>query len=278
MFSKKILFQIGVWPYAKRVNTPYKKARVWIVSIFYRLYLTLLSPLFSLKKKSVFFIVGYPRSGSTLFLSYLNSHPDIHCINEPLDGSVYWGFSNQISSPEAAMKHLKKSILGGFQKSRGGKLFLGQLGNLGLSIDDITKTFPGGKYIILYRSDLLEQFLSLHIAMQAGEFAWYPGYEKKERTLWINPQQLENYYSRMSKDYKELAKKLDGNSILVSYEALCSNPEEVLEETVLPYLGNDSRELVTSMVKQNHWDYEKTITNYEDVKHLIESESRYLRF
>lgn len=273
---KKSLLSLGVWPYAKRYNSTHKKLILWISSVLFRISLLATCPIFALKRKQMFFILGYPRSGSTLLLSYLNSHPNIRCINEPLDGSVYYGFSNQIKEPKLALSFLKLSLTCTSKSLSGAKIFLGQLYNLGITLDDIVGIHRKAKFIILYRRDLLEQYLSYEIAKQKGEFSWYPGYNEHKRTITINHHHLESYYESMTSDYRKLKTKLGQNSISICYEDICNKTAEQTLNDIQEYLGCDLRELKTSMIKQNNWKLEETIVNYDELEELINSPKRFL--
>ena len=197
-------------------------------------------------------IVTTPRSGTHFLRFTLNNHPWLQFAGEFFRGPLFWtkkweySIQNHVNNDiiDTGMNHLD---------------YVGFVWHLILDSDlDKNKI---DKFIVLERKNKLEQFVSLKIATQTGNFAYTKTIDKVEVDLnqffiFLNKNRsLYSDFRNTTQDYKN-----------IYYEDLCDNFEDTIKD-INDYLGVRQIALLSGdLLKQETRPMKDVIINYEDVK------------
>lgn len=222
------------------------------------------------------FVIATGRSGSNLLLSYLNEQPGVALRSELLHPRLYYGIWPFQATPSRALRHLWLSLQADRTPIRGCKLMLNQLENCRLSLDGLRGAFPDAKYIILYRENLGEQFVSDLLAKATHQFLLLPGEEQKLAQVHVNPAELQSFAAGIQKGYREVLSHswLAPRSVLLSYEELVRDPEHCLVDVIGPLLGIKAVSAGTHLRKQNSRELSESVANYAEIAELLVSTRR----
>src|SRR4051812_20298200 len=138
------------------------------------------------------FVVTSPRSGSNLLIEYLQNLPGMQSLSEVLNWGMTIGPSKCLHF-ERALRHIQLSMQTLKTPLRGCKLFLRELENYRLTIDDLEKAFSSAFYIVLYRENLAEQYVSQKAAERTRQWILRPGQTRKQITISIDPTQFKKH-------------------------------------------------------------------------------------
>ncbi len=122
------------------------------------------------KDAKTLFLVSEGRTGSNLLMSYLNSIPNVHIHSELLSQYSYCGLKQSQHSSHGAIEHLRRTLATTKGAIRGCKIFRSHLRQLGLNLSDIYSEYPNALFIIHYRENLTEQFVSQLFAFHTGQY------------------------------------------------------------------------------------------------------------
>lgn len=220
---------------------------------------------YHLKKKfqTPVFLLCHPRSGSNLFISYLagNFTPN----HEALSLSETYGLRPSASKMEALrhLHHFSNNAELGLVK-----IFFSDLSRRGLSVADLDREFPSAKWIILYRQNILDQYISNELAELTK--IWV-GKDYGETQINLCPDKVDGFRKWLVRQYA-IAGGIDGlkeRSLWISYEKMCENPLLVFSMSVFPFLGLPPQPVRTTLPKQNTRSYREVIANYENVSDFI---------
>ncbi len=224
--------------------------------------------------KTCAFILCNSRTGSSLLINYLNSNPCAYFGTEILSHHDPSGIRRYLISKKSVFRHIHHSLNYGRRPISGAKIFFIHLQMRRISLRELESQFPHEKWIVLYRENILDQYLSYKIGFRTRQWI---------RTLSSNVQKLESaqvslsirsllgFQRRILKRY-ESALEVPGireRSLWISYEELVKNPQELFDEAVFPFLGLARNQVRTSLIKQNIWNYSEIISNYKEVKEFI---------
>ena len=220
------------------------------------------------KKHNKFLIYGQGRTGSTLLVNSLNSHPQIFCEREIfMDKNL--PFDHQVSNYKKMMRG-KSSIFR--QKVYGFKVKIYQL-----TIQEKIKTPEdfllhakscGWKILFLYRENLFEHVLSNLVAESLQQYHFGAKSDKKKYTqlrLDVNTTEL---VSRM-KQRQDLSQAEELSLVniphfRIQYEELASSLQQVCSD-IFEYLGLCDHMSTTVIQKTNTKQYSELISNFDEV-------------
>lgn len=230
---------------------------------------------FALKKrnpKRVFFILGQHRTGSNLFISYLNSIPGVLFDAEILSYDETYGLMRLPMSKKEVFRHIHHSLHYRKEEVRGAKIFFVHLEQLKLSLDDLLKEFPKAQWFVLYRKNILAQYLSHVVAYKTNQWISYTELPPQVHTFEFNPDKALSYRDSIKSWYQQAMKTggLRGRSLWMSYEELAQDPQKFFDEKVFPFLRLPQSRIHTCLVKQTLRAPSEVISNYAKVHEMIE--------
>lgn len=223
-----------------------------------------------------FLILGTARTGSNYLVSMLNS-AGISCGREVLGNpGLYFALQNtRYRDPRArAMRHLRHSVYTGSSTVCGAKVFLWQLDKYGIVLPDLEEALPGCRYIILYRSSLPDQYYSYLIALRANIWI-YTARQRRSRDrqpLRFDLAKFDDFRREVLRSYEAYlsCESVRRSSVIVRYEDLDANPQDVFDRVIFPHLGVHERPVSARVRKTPRTDRESEIANYAEVRHLWE--------
>jgi LPS sulfotransferase NodH len=217
-----------------------------------------------------FFVIATCRSGSNLLLSYLRQH-ELTMLSEVLCASTPAGPRSQSMTPDQAISHIRYSFQAEKGAIRGCKLMLYQLAGANLSLDRLDAEFPGAKYIVLYRQNLAEQYVSHLKSTATRQFVLRAGESKRDTQVHVDPAALREYCDKMRQGYQDVLSRpwLRERAALFSYEELVARPNGLLRNVICPLLGVSPVPAQTRLTKQNDQPLESCIRNFPEVAALL---------
>jgi LPS sulfotransferase NodH len=213
------------------------------------------------------FVIATPRSGSNLLVDYLSWLPGVGCLSEVLN----WGLPigpKKFLHTQQAVKHVQQSLQTLRTTHRACKLFLHELEHYRLGIDDLEQGFHDVRYLVLYRENLAEQYVSREIARQTGQWSLLPGQHRKNAAVVVDSAALTRYCQEMRRTYANIAdhQAIAQRGAIVSYEQLVSNPARCLREVVCPLLGVPYSEPKSNFCIQRIGSLASRVTNYANAE------------
>ncbi|CAH1793041.1 unnamed protein product [Owenia fusiformis] len=223
-----------------------------------------------------FIIITQPRSGSNLLDSYINQHPYITSYSELCHDSILAKFNMTKKSPkEDILQHilnsLKRDIHNGngcAHLTTGFKLHIWSLETLSVTVTDIIQSLKNPKVIILYRKNMLEQFISWEAASK--NHMWWSTFLVNQYSLTLKIPMVRDFILRQKQNLKSLLLELSRtgveNIMEITYEELVNDKINVMNKlfTYLGYAPTD-REVVSFLVKQNPQPLKKKLKNYDEI-------------
>jgi hypothetical protein len=156
---------------------------------------------------------------------------------------------------------------------RCGKIHFGHCEQFGVTIDALRRWFPQARFIVLYRSSLLDQFISLKLAEATDRWiATWPS-EETDDEIAVDPRELLSFAQNSKGRYAELVQTpgLDGRHLTLSYEELTRAPQETFHVKIWPFLGIPSCPVFTTLRKQNRRPVRECVRNFHEIEPLIDS-------
>jgi len=218
------------------------------------------------------FIICTLRTGSNLLLSYLNSVPGLSLAGEILHPHQVAGIPAQGISKDAVIRHIRYSLNHCPHERCGAKLPADHLKAHDLDVRQLREHFPSSKMIILYRRCMADQYLSLQVARATHSWVRRNGgsLARPGSTISINREDFLKY-SRQVKDFYAATLRSDGirsYALVLSYEELVLNAQEVFNRKLFPFLGLTSSKIATDLVKLNREHPSQVVEHYASVKDL----------
>ncbi len=200
-----------------------------------------------------FAIVSFPRAGTHLLESALNSHSKINCLWEPFNETI-------TSCDYTARDFIDAQRL---RKSLGVTLHWLHARSCYTDIWDIVvaEQWP---VIALHRANLLEQYVSLRIAEKTNIWVSHKS-DIEISTIVIDLDDLNMWMIEMRKQLASRDEWLRHlpDSLTVSYESICTG-----FDVVQRYLGV-RKENLKARIKKQGISMENTIENYEEVERFM---------
>jgi hypothetical protein len=224
------------------------------------------------------FVLGEPRVGSNLLLSYLESFPSVAVTEEVLNPWSAIGIRRTLISKKAALRHIRHSIAMPGDVAVA-KLMLQHLDWHCLDTRDLRRTFPSARYLIIYRENLFEQYVSAQLLKATGIHKTST-LRPFQGQIQIDSNDLRRFCSAIKEKYTRLLSdsSLCAAATLISYEDLQANAQHLFDQTICPFLGLVPRQVSTGMLKQNTRSMDHLIENYEQLRGLAASDLVRQRF
>jgi LPS sulfotransferase NodH len=226
-------------------------------------------------KKNPVFIVGSPRSGTSLLADYLKNLPEISLAGEVLNGNFLYGIRAKYATRDETLKHIRYSIFNKHRKTVVVKLFFFYFRLYKFEIDEINKMFPNAIYIIIYRSSIADQYVSWETAKKTNIYNVQYKLDFNKRKITIDKNDFIAFIKNEKNDYNNLINKdwIQKKSIIISYEELSQNPQSVFNKKIFPFLDIPNKSIKTKLRKLNPESLKNRVDNYESVKNLINEEA-----
>ena len=232
-----------------------------------------------------FMVLTQARTGSSMFTSMLDSHPNIKCFGEVFNPGSNFGYKHWQS------KSYKRRIADKYLRDYNIEKYIDSL--LSVEPEDNTQAvgfkviYPGQfdrwpnlrcycrendfKVISCIRKNLVRKYISSKIANYEG--VWTTQERREERvSLNVDVNDLSRYLDRVETIYQLIdTLTVEFRGIQVSYEELSSNRESIMIE-VLQFLGIEEleiQELKAKTVKQNPERLDQIIENYDEVSSFL---------
>ena len=213
-----------------------------------------------------FIIYGQGRSGSSVLLDLIGSHPEVDCESEVFNRKVAW----RLLWPD---RYLRARADMGRRKAYGCKMKIYQMTD-DQGIEDPHRFLldlhaEGWKVIHLVREDLFRKALSLVVAETRGQFL-----DRRNEggaglgELRIDPDRLvEAMRERREADEQESAALEGIPHVRVTYERDLQDPalHQATSDRVLEYLGLPSAPVETRYVRTSRSHPSEFVTNYAEV-------------
>lgn len=212
-----------------------------------------------------FIVLSRSRTGSNMFISFLNSHPNIHS-----EGEIFSNLSGRNYKDVLAKAFAKQPF---YVKAKGFKIFYyhplddkySGVWNALASLNDL--------YIIhLKRRNILQTMISRKIADIQGIWAikstdrHSSGADRKEIAVAFTVDELRRGFQE-TRAWEQAGENMFRNHPLISidYEDLVYNREPTFRK-VTEYLGVRYLQPKTNLKKQNTKNMREMLTNYEELK------------
>lgn len=174
-------------------------------------------------------MISEPRSGN-LLLSYLTCQPDVAVTEEVLNPWSSIGFPKARILNPLALGHIQRSLA---MNSRvaASKLMLHHFKYHRIAFEKLAEAFPGALVIILYRQNLLEQYVSMRRLLATGVHKTIEGRKASTApSIVVEINDLQKWARSQCERFAKLLDSplTDGACVLLSYEELVSNPQGVV--------------------------------------------------
>lgn len=222
--------------------------------------------------KRPFFTLCGRRTGSHLFVSYLNSIAKVSFADEIFSQLQPYGLRRWGVSKKMALRHVRHYLNGCTQTVCGVKFFFSDFQELGISLEDLLKEFPEARWFILYRENMLDQYLSFKLAQCTGEWFRKGALPPNKAKILLDPKDLISYCDKEKSWYEEAQSNavLRERSLWLSYEELVSDPQGIFDSRVFPFLNISPSCIHTDHLKQNDRSHSKIIANYSKLRAWLE--------
>ena len=216
-----------------------------------------------------FVIYGQGRSGSSVLLDLIGSHPDVHCESEIFNKKVaarllwpgrYLRSRADLSSNTAYGCKMKIYQMTDDQGIEDPRQFMLDLHS------------EGWKIIHLVRKDLFRKALSLVIAETRGQFLDRRSDGGGVDSIAIDPARLvQAMRERRSADEEELAALAGIPHVRVTYESdlLEASNHQAVTDRVLEFLGLESARVETRYVRTSRGHVSGYVSNYPEVREFL---------
>ncbi len=210
-----------------------------------------------------FLLLSSVRCGTTMMVEYLNCSRRIRCHGEILGpGHIMHGYPYRMS-PARLRTHVESYFVKRPGKFAGAKIMTFHLDELPISLEEVLELLHQPKVIVLYRANMLEQYVSFQVAEQRG--IWHLKKPKSVRPVWIDPDLCQAFIARERRMWHEnLSVLANVDAHVLSYEYLASQPEIAMRE-VFGYLGVEPAPVRTKYVRTNPQPAWQRVTNYEQL-------------
>lgn len=229
---------------------------------------------YNYEKKKPCFIICSARSGSNLLTRAIAHNKDIFDYGEIfLDIMAMRPPFGKEKEFIHCLIHGSKSICPLF------RVHLHYLNQRGLLPSFCTEN-ASQKHILLFRRDLLAQFISLKIADKTKEF--FIEEKKEEEThepIKIDYKEYVQYVYQMNNFYSQITSSFNKmyEYLIVEYEELAENPTQLIEDSVLPFLELNNATVEIKTYKQNTNKLQDIVINFTELEQAVSSDKRYIK-
>lgn len=223
-------------------------------------------------------VLSDARSGSSYACSLLRCNERVILHGELLNEEVV---APDSASPEAVLAYLDKELSTACAPYfEGFKLHLDQLRAHRLDVLTLIRRLNVQFVVLVWRNDLLEQYVSLKIAEKTG--VWYSDQrasaDHKVTTVDVDRGEFFAYVAERRHQWARAVAELHNNvkTVSVEYSKLCADPQAVLGPVFRLCDRADVGPLETAAVRQNPAPLERKIANWSSLN-LGNSDERELR-
>ena len=230
--------------------------------------------------KQLVFILGTRRSGTYLLMDHLQSFGNFggEVLNSGLPQGI--GIDPSVANPKQAIRHMRACIRALTGSIGGFKLLLEHLSQYGLSALDVFAQNPGSKIILIYRRDLLAQFISYKTAEHTGQWVKRDNTNTWNEELCIDPDEFNRFVAEIRELYASVVDDhaMFSRTLVVQYEELIADPNMQIERIAgfldIP-VPRQQKVLVNKFSKGR---IEDAIANMDQLQELIEADPTLRRF
>jgi LPS sulfotransferase NodH len=220
-----------------------------------------------------FVVLGTQRSGTTLLITLLDSHPDVFCADE-----IFKLNPSKIHHEEFSYRNYKDKKIYEFLeyyfkinntfKAVGFKLMIDQL-KVNPEILEFFKK-NNMKIILVERENTLKIYVSHLIAQRTN--IWAFGSPVKQTRISIDPGSIAAELDSINQKKEENRRiSLEFDSLKVIYEKLIAKKEKTVME-ILNFLNvNNKVELYSPLVKINTEELKDIIKNYKEIYGVLKN-------
>jgi LPS sulfotransferase NodH len=224
--------------------------------------------------ETLLFVLAEPRSGSNLLLDYMRSLSDVQVTEEILNPWSSIGVPRQFITRRGVLSHIKHSIHVN-RKVSVCKLMLHHLKWHSMTAANLADRFDNSKFIIIYRDNLLDQYVSTKILHISGidRLSLNKPATRYDGTIRIDTEALLKYCNNMRDSFAALASDaiLRGRSVVVSYDELKLDPQRLFQETLCPFMGVEYDNVTTELIKQSNRELSDVVENWNEIKPLADN-------
>ncbi len=230
--------------------------------------------------KISFVVFGIQRTGTTLLITLLDSHPDIFCAGEIFKFNPTRVFHGEFRYSNYQDMKIRDFLEYYYKQNDayaavGFKLMLNQL----KKYPDILTFLKKNKLKVIQvdRENTLKIYISRQIAMKTR--LWATGQSVKQNKIYIDSSSLTSELAAINQEKEEstrIASKFD--HLRVTYEDLLNKKDETIMK-ILNFLNVDRNiGLKTGLVKINSDDLKDIVANYGEIHTSLinSSDKRYL--
>jgi len=208
-----------------------------------------------------FLLLGAARSGTTLLVDYLNCHPRIRCRSEILNPH----FEVYGNPRKMDCNRLRLHVEANFVKRpgiwAGAKILTYQLDEMDVSLGDLLEVLCRPAVIVLYRREVIEQFMSLKMAEHTN--VWHSTKSGRACLIEADLDEFVSFAEREHRMWKTNVAALAGAEVLyLSYEQLAADPAQSMNN-VFRFLQLPPMPVHSVFVKLNPQPLAERLANYE---------------
>jgi LPS sulfotransferase NodH len=165
------------------------------------------------------FIVASHRSGSSMVREALNTVPGVQLADEALNPHTFPVLAK--AGPTVALPHLDRHLRACRGTVVGAKIMVGHLHRVRLPLAEIVERWPRARHLVLYRRDLLAQFVSGELAKQTGQWRLREGETRRAGRLTVDVERLGTFVRKQHRRYEAAMEATDrARRVVLSYEEL----------------------------------------------------------
>jgi len=209
-----------------------------------------------------FLVLGAARTGSTLLVDYLNCHPLIRCRSEILNPDHELYGNPRAMDHERLRLHVEAHFARPPRVVAGAKILTYQLDELDFCLRDLLDVLRGPAVIVLYRRQVIEQFVSLRIAERSGR--WHSTKHVNDDSIRLEPEQFAAFAEREHRMWRaNIAALAETRAHYLSYEELCANSAAAMRG-VFDFLELNPAAFRSAFVKLNPRPLCERLVNYQE--------------
>lgn len=215
-----------------------------------------------------FLVLSSARSGSNLMVDYLKQHWRVTCHREIINANfeVYGNVTHKCRVRKRLhilSFFVKLPLCGRLPRQFvGAKVLIDQFAINAISASDVARDLGVPKVIALYRTDMLEAFVSRKIAMRTER--WYSREAPNADAVEVDWNEFMEFCNNERRLWSDCLGALREKCevLYVEYEALIQDPTGQMTR-VLAFIGVQlNRRPIAKSVRQNPWPLDRKITNF----------------
>lgn len=209
-----------------------------------------------------FVLLCAARSGTTMLVDYLNCHPQVRCRGEIL-GEGHQGYGSPFSMDRTRLAlHVQSLFVKRPGILVGAKILTYHLDELPVKSGDLAQLLDRPKVVVLYRAQILEQFVSLKLAERDG--LWHSRRPAKNQPIRLDPATFLAYAARERRMWREsLAGFGDCQLHYVTYDDLTTQAEQTMQG-VFQFLGLEACPVQARFGRLRPHPLAEKLLNYQD--------------